>query len=140
MFRELIQSDSDDIWNSRVGGFVGWQQFVHVLCGIHYWMRTSANIYQDPFHGLKIYSELENDPVDILSNDQISNFMNTVIIQSEDYFLCKNDKWLLEKSKVESKYVNLDIINMQIRHIQYHLGCFEGYMRDHNNKTQNWMD
>jgi hypothetical protein len=89
---------------------------------------------------LKIYSELEDDPVDILSKNELTSFMDTVANQAYKYFKIGSDKWLIEESIVKSKYTNLDIINMQIRHIQYHLGCFECYLRDNNYKTQSWID
>jgi hypothetical protein len=140
MFCNILDYFSDDFWNKRVGGFVFWQQFVHVLCGIDYWMRDTNDSYINPFNNLKIYTELEMDPEDVLSKKQVIIFRDNVANKIHEYFKDKTDRWLLEESKIEINYTNLDIVTMQIRHIQYHLGCFECYLRENNIKTQNWID
>ena len=140
MFCNMVSEYPLEFWESRVGGFISWQQFVHVFCGIHYWIRNDNQQYSDPFSDLKIYSELENDPIDKLAKNDVVDFMKSVSDRIEKYFDEKNDKWLVESSSAGIQYTNLDVINMQIRHIQYHLGCFECFLRANNVKTQKWID
>jgi hypothetical protein len=51
-----------------------------------------------------------------------------------------DEKWLFEKSKAYEKINNLEVINMQIRHIQYHIGHIESIFRNEGIKTQEWID
>jgi hypothetical protein len=140
MFVNLVEKDLKAIWNERVGGFIAWQQVFHVLSGLRYWMKDKELENENDYSELKIYQELEKDPEDILTIDQIIKYEAKLNNQIDQYFNKKSDKWLLKESIVDNTKNNLEVIIMEIRHIQYHLGCFEGYLRDKTIKTQEWID
>ena len=140
MFRNIVEDYPNMYWNEKVGGFVSWQQFIHVFSGISYWMKSRETECTNPFEGKQIFSELESEPIDHINKEEIVDYMEKTSVQVLGYFEKRTDDWLIEKSIVDEKYTHLDIINMQIRHIQYHLGYFESFLRERGLKTQVWID
>jgi len=140
MFDNLVKKEMKTIWNERIGGFIAWQQIFHVLSGLRYWMKDRNGEHEDDYLELRIYPELEKDPEDRLTIDQVLKYKADLNNQIDLYFNKKDDAWLLEESIVDTSKTNLEIILMEIRHIQYHLGCFESYLRDKKIKTQEWIE
>lgn len=103
MLSNLIDITPDDIWNQKRVGYVYWQQIVHAITGSLYWLRNNRE-YTEPFPGLKIYPELENDPEDELTKAQVHSLLNQSIHVASDNAMAivaektKKGLWILEES------------------------------------------
>lgn len=135
-----IDACPDDIWNAKGGGFVFWQQLLHALTGILFWMRPEKISFQEPFSERRVYPELEKPPEGYISKDEMRSFGEKVGTQLESFFRGKDDGWLTEKCAVYPKILNIDVTAMQIRHIQYHVGHCNGILRDRNYRAVDWID
>jgi len=136
----LIDKTPNNIWNQKKGGYVFWQQILHAMNGPLYWLRTEKNDFIEPFSDLNVYPELEKDPENILSKDQIKDLHKQVIELANSFFDKIDSKNLLEASVLYDKISNLDIVFDQIRHLQYHIGHCESILREAGITDLKWLD
>ncbi len=106
-----------------------WQQIFHALAGVNYWMRLKNDDFVGPFAGKVLYPELENDPVDSLSREELQGYSDEVAALCEAFFADKDDEWLREASVLYDKISNMDIVFMLVRHMQYHTGHCDSILR-----------
>ena len=140
MLEKMIEKCPDDLWNEKKGGFVFWQQLLHALSGVNYWLRINNDKYIEPFVGRKVYPELEHEPEDQLTKEDLTVYKNVVKEISEVFFHEKDDEWLGNNSIIYDKIKNLDVIFMQVRHLQYHVGHCNSILRENNREPVEWLD
>jgi hypothetical protein len=140
MLEKMIEQCPDDLWREKKGGFVFWQQLLHAFSGINYWMRENNDEFIEPFIGKKVYPELDDEPKDQLTKKDLVEYKDLVKQIVDEFFSNKDDEWLVENSIIYDKIKNLDIVFMQIRHIQYHVGHCNSILRENNREAVDWLD
>lgn len=140
MLEKMIDQCPDELWNKKHGGFVFWQQLLHAFTGIHFWMRLSNEIFVEPFSDRKVYPELDQDPQDELTKNDLRDYMEKVKRICKSFFENQNDEWLNGSSVLDNRLKNIDIALMQIRHIQYHVGHCNSILREQNKEAVEWLD
>ena len=73
-------------------------------------MRQPKSTFSEPFAGRKVYPELDHEPEDKITRDEMVEYKDTVIVF------------------------------MQIRHIQYHVGHCNSILRERGLKAVDWID
>ncbi|MDC7235594.1 MAG: DinB family protein [Spirochaetales bacterium] len=140
MMENLIRSAPDSLWNEKRGGFVFWQQIYHALTGAQYWLRTDTKEIPEPYCNLKLYPELEHDPESNLSKKQILKVLDDTASEAESFFDRYSSAQLLLDSVLVHDITGLDVVLMQIRHLQYHIGHCEGILREEGADVPDWLD
>lgn len=140
MLEKIIEKCPDDLWNEKKGGFVFWQQLLHAFTGINFWLRVSNEEFIEPFADKKLYPELEHEPENQLTKCELTEYKNVVKEICNDFFADKDDEWLGRDSIIYNKIKNLDVIFMQVRHIQYHVGHCNSILRENNREAVEWLD
>lgn len=140
MLENMIEKCPDDLWNEKKGGFVFWQQLLHAFTGINFWMRTNKDEFIEPFADKKVYPELDHDPENQLTKEDLTEYKNVAKEISRAFFDDKDDEWLGTESVIYNKIKNLDVIFMQVRHIQYHVGHCNSILRENGREAVEWYD
>lgn len=140
MLQDIIDKCPDELWNEKRGGYVFWQQILHALTGVDYWMRLKNDSFTEPFAGKVLYPELESDPVDSLSREELQQYSDKVAAQCEAFFADRDDTWLAEASVIYDKISNMDIVFMLVRHMQYHTGHCDSILRENGFEAAEWLD
>ncbi|HEX3046116.1 MAG TPA: DinB family protein [Bacillota bacterium] len=141
MLEKLIEACPEDTWDLKAGGFVFWQQLLHALSGINFWMRSSPEPpFIEPFRERNVYPELEQDPEGKVTRAELLEYKDDVKGICVGFFLNKDDEWLCHSSPIYDQITNLDVVFMQIRHIQYHVGHCNSILRDRNIPAVDWID
>jgi hypothetical protein len=140
MLEKMINQCPNDLWNEKKGGFVFWQQLLHAFTGINFWLRENNAKFIEPFCDKKVYPELDNNPEVNLSKEDLVDYKDRIKEICEGFFEDKDDNWLNSNSIVYDKIKNLDIIFMQVRHIQYHVGHCNSILRENNREAVEWLD
>ncbi len=140
MLQELIVKCPDELWDKKRGGYVFWQQILHALAGVNYWMRLSNESFTEPFAGKVLYPELEGDPVDSLTKEELQGYFNEVAAICGAFFEGKDDSWLGSACVLYDKIINMDIVFMLIRHMQYHTGHCDSILRESGFEAVEWLD
>lgn len=136
----LTKDCPDELWSTKAGGFVYWQQLLHTFTGINFWLRTEGVDFIEPFPGYKVYPELDGTPEINLTKEQVGNYTREIDRVVEQFFLRQTSESLLEASWIYDKITSLDVLLGQIRHIQYHVGHCEALLRERGCQTQKWLD
>jgi len=140
MLEKMIDQCPNDLWNEKKGGFIFWQQLLHAFTGVNFWLRENNTKFIEPFSDKKVYPELDNDPEVNLTKDDLSDYKNKIKAICESFFQDKDDNWLNSNSIIYDKIKNLDIIFMQIRHMQYHVGHCNSILRENHREAVDWLD
>lgn len=140
MLAGFIEQCPGDLWHKKRGGFIFWQQLFHCLESIHYWLRLNDGQYQAPFAGKRVFPGMEKEAVDQLSRKELGEYLQSVKSQAEQYFNSLTDDKLLENSIVDSEKSNCDVIFLQIRHIQYHVGHCNSIFREQGIAAVSWIE
>lgn len=140
MLKKMILKCPDDLWNEKNGGFIFFQQLLHAISGVNYWMRAENKEFIEPFNDRKLYPELDNDPEGRLSKAELLEYAENIEKLYEDFFENKNDEWLKKNSVILDKISNMDVIFMIMRHIQYHVGHCDSILRDKGREAVEWID
>ncbi len=140
MLQRVIEATPDEIWPKVRGGYVYWQQIYHALHGAVYWLRTEHTLYTEPFSDLNLYPELDGIPEHTLSKEDLIQLLQDATRLAVDFFEDMTTQKLSESSEVFSEITNLDVICMQIRHLQYHIGHCNAILRESGYQAAEWVD
>jgi hypothetical protein len=139
-FDFLIDQTPDNIWNEKKGGYVFWQQILHAIIGSLFWLRIEPKDFLEPFSDLNVYPELDKEPENMLSKNQIKDLLRQVVELADTFFLKFDSEKLLEPSVLYDKITNIDVVFGQIRHLQYHIGHCESILREAGITELKWVD
>ncbi|MCX7711420.1 MAG: DinB family protein [Clostridia bacterium] len=140
MLEKMIDQCPEDLWGAKNGGFVFWQQLVHAFTGLHFWMRRENNGFSEPFSDKKVFPELDGEPDCFLSKEEVAVYKDAVKKIWQQFFEGREDDWLLLESVIYGKITNMDVVFMQIRHMQYHAGHCNSILRDKGREAVAWVD
>ncbi|ULQ58830.1 DinB family protein [Brucepastera parasyntrophica] len=140
MLEYHVENCPDDLWNTSKAGFLFWQQLLHTIAGIFFWMRDGDLPFNEPFPDRKVYPELEGIPEDLITRQEMKEYCAEAKKQAEAFFAGKDDPWLAQPSAIYGEIINLDAVFMQIRHIQYHVGHCDAILREAGRPVGEWQD
>jgi uncharacterized damage-inducible protein DinB len=140
MLENMIDKCPDSLWDKKRGGFIFWQQILHALTGVNFWMRLANDRFTEPFIGKVLYPELDGEPEDSLTKEELKAYAREVRSLCDAFFDKKNDAWFAEKSVLYDKITNMDIVLMLMRHIQYHTGHCDSILREDGFEAVEWLD
>jgi hypothetical protein len=146
MLEKIIENCPNELWNSKKSGFVFWQQLYHTFYYVRYWLRDENCEVNDPYKELNLNPELEKEPENILTKDNMISFNIETKEIVEKWFEGKNDDWLKLLFFKNPPYIQLeklknnDVIVDQIRHLMYHVGHCEAIFRENKIKTVEYLD
>jgi hypothetical protein len=140
MAERMIEICPDRLWNNKESSFVFWQQLLHTFAGMQFWLREENTDFIEPFKDKNVHPELDGDPENILSKDDIKKCCKDAKEMGEKWFYGRDDNWLKLPSKVYNKITNFDNMEMQIKHLMYHVGHCEAIFRENGIKTGEYLD
>jgi hypothetical protein len=119
MSEKLIDICPDGLWYETHTGLPFWQQLFHTSSGIDYWMRVKED-YIESFSDKKLYPELDNIPEDTLLKKELKDYKKHIRKRCYAFFDAM-PQTLLRQTIVDNAVTHLDIVFMQICHMQYHV-------------------
>ncbi|HPO02619.1 MAG TPA: hypothetical protein PL077_04690 [Treponemataceae bacterium] len=140
MLRNLVEHSPAAVWDEKAGGFVYWQQLLHALSGVSCWLRRGDEPFREPFAEKRLYPELDGEPESMLTREELLLFLEEADETAGRFVFGGNDAWLAEKPVADSRYTNLELLGMQIRHVMYHVGHCESILRERGFPTGAWED
>ncbi len=140
MLMNEIEACPDDLWAAKAGGFPFFQQVLHALTGLHYWARPEGLGFEEPFAERKLYLELDGVPEGAASKEELRAYGASVARQAESFFEGKDDEWLFSPCHINPKINNFDVVQGQIRHLQYHAGHCDAVLRERGLAAPDWLE
>ena len=133
MLVEIISTCPDELWgNGKQNHHPIWQHIYHALAGSWIWFRPAGRPFQEPPLGEGI-AELKVYPQQNQTKQQVLAFAVEAKARAVAFFaMAKEGQNLTAAYSFYDKISNLDVIMMQIRHIQHHVGYCNSILAEHN--------
>lgn len=139
MLAELVDTCPERVWASEKDLNPFWQQIMHVLNGIHFWFRQGEDIFVLPDMANDPFLDLGGRPANPLQKDKVRDYQSLVSRQVESFFAKLDDSRLTERSTTYPEFTFADLVLMQIRHIQHHVGTCNAILRTKGAATVRWL-
>ena len=149
MMEKIIDNCPADLWVKIYAGFPFWQQVYHALESVDYWFRESYRyVYDDETPKVwkpnkNVTSELDKSKKvfsDILSKEEIQQYLSCIYGKTDLFFSNLNDHKLKQPiAENNYEFTCLDVIDMQIRHVMYHVGHCICILRSHTDIEIEWV-
>ncbi len=138
MAADVIDVCTDSDWVSRARGNPFWQYVMHGLIGVQFWFREASEAFAPPDFGDGPVPDLDRIPSFDLDRITARRYLEHIRKRVETFFASLDDRRLLATASVYEKCTYADLILMQTRHIQHHVGYCNCLLRDRGAATAKW--
>jgi hypothetical protein len=132
MLERLIDGCPDDLW-LRI-----WQQVYHTLFGIEFWFRLEDGEVKPPDWGKDVSPELDYQPGDHLTRNELRDYAAKMRAKAEAFFQAICDR-PFGPCAIYDKITNADVVMMQVRHFQYHIGDCNSILGSRGVRAVEWL-
>lgn len=139
MLEKVIEICPEDIWAGQTGCPI-WQQIFHTVTGIEFWFRKPGESFQLPAMGKQVSPELGEKTPDWLTKEELVQYVQKMQEKADQYFAELDDTKLFASAGAYDKLTNMDVILMQIRHFQHHIGYCNSVLAHNEVKPVDWID
>ncbi len=134
MMDKFLTDCPEDLWQSVAGGYPVWLQYYHLMACVETLVMA---LNEPPKHQLYDMDTLFmcKFPEQPLSKAKLTDYNNTLKAYFADYMKGMDDAKLLLPHEGASQRLNkpmthMDVVEMIIAHVFYHLGSFDANLRD----------
>jgi len=140
MLAGVIDRCPESLWAEAENGSPIWQHIYHTLVGPHFWFRETQD---EGFVYLTFDKEVSPDlgkqTAAFLTRDELRQYVSRTREICGDFFdgIDVNDP--LETSGLAEVFTKTDLVLMQIRHFQHHVGYCNGILRARGVDGAPWL-
>lgn len=122
----IIRTSPENLWfTGTTGVHPLWKRCLHALESVDYHLNDFVP-YVFPYIGKNVSPEFDVSTKDVLSSGEMIEYLKKVREKSIQTFLVLKDSMLKEKSSEEQQLSYLEILVLQIRHLNLNAGrCIE---------------
>lgn len=132
MLERLVDICPDDVWPNI------WQQVYHTLFGIEFWFRLESRDVQPTDWGKNVSPELDIQSDDYLTRDELRDYAAKMKAKAEAFFQANRNR-LFEPCAIYDQITNADVVMMQVRHFQYHVGDCNRILGSQGVRAVEWL-
>jgi len=141
MLEDLTEICPEDIWKNPQGdGIFFWCHVYHAFFGIEFWFRTSNEGLEPYKFGKTVTPELEEFSESFLEKQDMEDYKKEIRERCREFFSFVQEKGKSYPSPVYGKLTLEDMVLMQIRHIQHHVGYLNRILSEKGVKCASWKD
>lgn len=138
MLEQLVEGCPDEIWFNRQSGY--WKHIFHAITGIEFWFRQEGEEFHKPNLNKGVSPDLDEESTEDPTKEEMRAYVKEMIAKSNSFIEHINDENVLEPSEVYNELTKADMIVMQIRHIQHHVGYCNHILSSQHHKAVQWLD
>jgi uncharacterized damage-inducible protein DinB len=139
MVAELVDGCPASIWAAQTHGNPFWQHVMHALIGAEFWFREASEPFAPPDLGNGPVPDLDKIPSFELDRDSARSYLERIRARTETFFGSLDDRRLQSPSSIYEKCTYADLILMQTRHMQHHVGYCNRLLRESGCATAKWL-
>lgn len=137
MLAQVIERCPAELWNLPSPGAPIWQHIYHTLVGPDFWFRADpATPFEFLTFGKDVSPDLDKPSADWLTPDELKAYIQITQRKCREFIEMGR---LEETSTLTDVFTRLDLVLMQIRHIQHHVGYCNGILRAHGIAGAPWL-
>lgn len=148
MLKSVVELCPDELWKDDNNGSSVWNNIIHTLAGIDFWLRLDYNAEFEsglkPFLPDNIAEKILNDEWCVredgsMTKDQVRECFKIFDIKKDAFFNSLNDSMLSRKILDGMEFTYLSVICAQIRHIMCHVGICQEAVYAYSGKDIPWI-
>jgi hypothetical protein len=141
MLEEIVDDCPDELWVMDQKGAPIWRHVYHTVVGIDFWFRGSKN---DAFDfltfGKSVEPDLEKPSRDRLTRKELKRCIARTRVKLSAFVKTVHGEGLCSKSELTEVFTKADLLLMQIRHFQHHIGYCNALMRSNGAEAAKWLE
>ena len=139
MLKRLIEVCPETFWDHGDETISFWQHIYHTIQSIDSWFCQSHVELQETTFQPTIYAELDKVSHTSLNKEQVTNYLDNVSQKCERVFQEFDDTMLSWNLESKPSWTPCDVILVQIRHIQHHVGALNSLLHRAGYETVPWQ-
>jgi hypothetical protein len=142
MLSRLVDHCPAELWDAPCGGYAFWHLVYHTAYWVDYWVRTdySGAPWQSmTFDDKDVTFELDKPFTDILTQAELAAYLAAISAKVDRFFDELTDVDVLGPIVERSDLTYGDVLLMQVRHIQHHVGLCNAILREHDAEAVPWL-
>ncbi len=139
MVADLVDSCPTSSWLDSSSGRPFWQQILHALTGVRFWMREASQPFSPPDFGRGAIPDLDQAPSFDVDKATVKAYVASIRSTADAFFGALDDQKLLATSSIYEKCTYADLILGQIRHIQHHVGYCNCLLHTGGVRPTKWL-
>lgn len=137
MLTRLVEECPDELWFDRQTNY--WKHIFHAITGIQFWFRQGSEAFHIPNLNKDITPDLDKECTEDPTKAEMGAYVQEMIEKARSFTEALNDQSIFEPCDVYNEFTKADVILMQIRHIQHHVGYCNHILYSHNHKAVQWL-
>lgn len=138
MLRLLIENCPEDFWMEAKSKY--WKQIFHAATSMKFWFRQQKDEeFIIPDFGKDITEALDEECSDYPTKEEMTEYVAEISNVAHKFFDELTDDRLLEPCVLFEEITKTDVILMQIRHVQHHIGYCNSILNSNHLEAVKWL-
>ncbi|RUT40463.1 DinB family protein [Paenibacillus anaericanus] len=138
MLKNLIEVCPDDFWFDAKHKY--WKQIFHATTSMKFWFRQQKDEeFIIPDFGKDVTEDLDKECSDYPTKEEMKNYVEEISSVARKFFDELTDDKLLEPCVLYEEITRTDVILMQIRHVQHHIGYCNNILNSNHLEAAKWL-
>jgi hypothetical protein len=139
MLADIVDGCPTSSWLDSRSGRPFWQQVLHALTGVCFWLREASQPFSPPDFGRGAIPDLDQAPTFDVDKGTVKAYLASIRRTADLFFDTLDDQKLLATSSLYDKCTYADLILGQIRHIQHHVGYCNCLLQSSGARPTKWL-
>lgn len=138
MLKNLIEVCPDDFWMDTKHNY--WKQIFHATTSMKFWFRQKKDeAFEIPDFDKDVKEDLDLECSDYPTKEEMTKYLEDILIMAQHFFDELTDDRLLEPCVLYEEITKADVILMQIRHVQHHVGYCNSLLSSNQLTAAKWI-
>lgn len=138
MLKQLIEACPDDLWREAKSKY--WKHVFHATTSMKFWFRQQKDeAFVIPDFGRDITEALDEDCSDYPTKEEMTIYVDEITEMAREFLDNLTDDNVLEPCALFEEITKTDVILMQIRHVQHHIGYCNSILNTHHLEAVKWV-
>lgn len=138
MLEHLIAACPDDFWMDARQKY--WRHVFHATTSMKFWFRQQSDEeFTIPNFGKDIVEDLDKECTDYPTKEEMQKYMKEILSMAYAFMDDLTDEKLLAPCVLFEEITKTDVILMQIRHVQHHIGYCNSILNSKGLEAVHWV-
>jgi hypothetical protein len=138
MLKQLIEVCPDDFWRDTKQKY--WKHIFHATTSMKFWFRQQRDEeFKIPDFGKDITEALDKECSNYPTKEEMTEYVEEILSVARKFLDELTDDKLLEPCVLYEEITKTDVILMQIRHVQHHIGYCNNILNSNHLEAVKWL-
>ncbi|AIQ47342.1 hypothetical protein R70723_16685 [Paenibacillus sp. FSL R7-0273] len=138
MLQQLVDAGPDALWLDAKQKY--WKHIFHTATSMKFWFRLQKEEeFIIPDFGRDITEALDEDCTDYPTKEEMKTYIQEIAGIARTFLDQLTDDNVMEPCVLFAEITNMDVVLMQIRHVQHHVGYCNSILNSNSLKAVEWV-